>query len=112
MRTIQILTDRKNFSEALTRGELPPHGVAVHSVEPVEAWQSVDPGFRVELRVNLRAISSTGFALWILRRLRSIPGDHQILISGQPYPTQMPEAIDLIADALVNAKRSKQRLAA
>ena len=112
MRNVLILTDRKDFHLNLTRSEALPHGVSVRPREASETWKSETGGLSIELGVSLRAISGTAFALWILRRLRSIPGDHQILIAGQSYPTHMPEAIDLIADALVNAKRSKERLAA
>jgi hypothetical protein len=106
MRNIFIITDRKDFQTALVRGEALPYGVSILPTE-IEAWKSEASEHTVALRVNLRAISATAFALWILRRMRSIAGDHRIEISGDLIPLQMPQAIDLIAEAVMNGKRTR-----
>ncbi|WAC17819.1 hypothetical protein OVA24_11250 [Luteolibacter sp. SL250] len=97
MRDVIILTDRSNLAASLVRGEPAPLGVRL----PAECV----PGSRLALKVNLRVISGTAFAMWILRKVRSIPGSHRIEINGRIMPMQMPEAIDIIAEELVNARR-------
>lgn len=111
MRNIFIFTDRKDFQAALLRGETLPYGVTVLPTE-IEAWVPAGSEHAVALKVNLRAISGTAFALWILRRMRSIAGHHRIEIGGETIPLQMPQAIDLIAEAVVNGKRPRIRTAA
>ena len=101
MRTVLISTDRHNFHHLLVRGEIPPHGVVV----PKSGIPHPDGTQRVTLKVNLKMISGTAFAMWLLRKIRSIPGNHRLEIGGAVMSQQMPEAIDLIADAVVNAKR-------
>jgi hypothetical protein len=101
MRDVIILTDRPNLAASLVRGEAAPLGVRL----PAESIPGEDSGELLPLRVNLRVISGTAFAMWILRKLRSIPGNHRIEINGRVMPMHMPEAIDIIADELVNARQ-------
>lgn len=101
MRTVLISSDRHHFHHLLVRGEVPPHGILV----PESGVTIPDGGHQFVLRVNLKVISSTAFAMWLLRKVRSIPGNHQLEIGGVAMPQQMPEAIDVIADAVVHAKR-------
>ena len=101
MRTVLISTDRPDFHHLLVRGEIPPHGVVV----PEGGTPHPDGTQHFTLKVNLKVISSTAFAMWLLRKIRSIPGHHRLEIGGAVMSQQMPEAIDLIADAVVNAKR-------
>ncbi|RYD76849.1 MAG: hypothetical protein EOP84_16355 [Verrucomicrobiaceae bacterium] len=101
MRDVMILTDRSNLAANLVRGETAPLGVRL----PAETLPDGDGGARLPLRVNLRVLSGTAFAMWILRKIRSIPGNHRIEINGRTMPLHMPEAIDIIADELVNARR-------
>jgi hypothetical protein len=95
-----IRTDRRDFLHTLTRSENPPPGVTIRPAQSSspDEWAWV-------VRVDLRRTSGTAFALWILRKIRSIPGAHRIEIGGRPMPLQMPEAIDVIAEAVVNARR-------
>ncbi|MBX3739859.1 MAG: hypothetical protein KF712_02620 [Akkermansiaceae bacterium] len=102
MRDVIILTDRPNLATNLARGEAVPLGVRL----PTESIPGGESGALLPLRVNLRVISGTAFAMWILRKVRSIPGNHRIEINGRVMPMHMPAAIDIIADELVNARRS------
>ncbi len=100
MRDVIILTDRSNLVASLVRGEPAPLGVRL----PAESVTGGEMGVAA-LRVNLRIISGTAFAMWILRKVRSIPGNHRIEINGRIMPMQMPGAIDIIAEELVNVRR-------
>lgn len=100
MRHILIHTDHPAFEAALTRKETPPHGVSLRRLEPAG-----DGTVTWLVHVNFRTISATAFALWILRKIRSVPGHHRIEIGGKTMPTNMPEAIDVIANAVVARRR-------
>jgi hypothetical protein len=102
MPEVTILTDRSNFAICLIRGEALPCGIRLHD----ELVDFGGGGGNLILKVNLRLISGTAFAMWILRKVRSIPGNHRIRIDGQMMPIQMPRAIDVIAEELVNARNS------
>ena len=112
MPKILIHTDRKDFITALVRGEMLPYGVSF----PKNGGHSKshpDGEITVALDVNLRAISGTAFALWVLRKLRSIPGDHRLEIRGEIMPLLMPQAIDLIAEQVTGSgTRSDEPIAA
>jgi len=99
MRQVLIHTDRNQFAANLLRGEAVPLGIRM-------AKGVVEDSGKLPLRVNLRVISSTAFAMWVLRKVRSIPGNHRIEIDGRIMPMHMPQAIDSIAEALVNSGRS------
>ncbi len=100
MRNILIFTDRKDFHQQLVRGERPPGGIRLMDPSAFGA----DGTHSVTLKVSLKSVSETAFAMWILRKIRSIPGHHRIEIGGVVMPQQMPEAIDVIAEALANAR--------
>lgn len=97
MPKIHVHTNRKDFIAALVRGEALPYGVSF--AKNGEHFRIHDDGYvTVTMEVTLRAISGTAFSLWILRKLRSIGGDHRLEIRGEILPLQMPQAIDLIAE--------------
>ena len=101
MPNVLIATDRSDFPHVLVRGEPLPAGVTLR----VSAKR---PGSgRWLMKVDLRVISGPAFALWLLRKVRSIGGVHRIEIGGAEMPQQMPEAIDVIAEAVVNAKSGR-----
>jgi len=106
MNTALIKTDRPYFLADLTREPL-PDGVSV--VEAVPRRNS--PGVKLQLAVNLRDISPTAFSLWVLRKLRSIAGDHRLEIGGKRLSLHMPEAIDLVAEAITGAKAGRKAAA-
>jgi len=56
------------------------------------------------MKVDLRLISGPAFAMWLLRKVRSIGGHHQVEIGGVVMPQHMPEAIDVIAESVVNSR--------
>jgi hypothetical protein len=105
MPNVLILTDRTDFAHAIVRGEPLPDGVKLN----ISSRRSQGGGGRWLIKVDLRLISGSAFSLWLLRKVRSIGGNHQIEIGGAIMPQHMPEAIDIVAEAVVNAKR---RLAA
>lgn len=104
MREMLILTDKCDFVPHLTRGEKRPRGVRL----PEQMAHGAGPDFSAPIRVNLGKISSTAFAMWILRKVRSIPGNHRIVIDGRVMVTRMPGAIDEIAGALVRSSVSSE----
>jgi len=102
MPKVLIHTDRKDFITSLLRGEMLPYGISFP--KNGEYSRSLPDGeVTVTLDVNLRAISGTAFSLWILRKLRSIAGDHRLEIRGEIMPLMMPQAIDLIADQVTGS---------
>ena len=111
MPKVLIHTDRKDFITALVRGEMLPHGVSFPKNGEHSKTLS-DGDITVTLDVNLRAISGTAFALWVLRKLRSIPGGHRLEIRGEIMCLLMPQAIDLIADQVTGTNRSDTPVAA
>lgn len=96
MRDVLIHSDKSHLADTLIRGEAPPPGVRL--------TQTNESGVLL-IRVNLRVLSGTAFAMWILRKLRFIPGNHRIEIGGTAMPLHMPAAIDLIAESLVNSEK-------
>lgn len=112
MRNILIITDRKDLRTALSRGDIVPYGISIQATE-CESWLTKgSTEQRVEVKVDFKAISGVAFALWILRRLRSIPGDHRIEIGGKDIPLHMPEAIDQVATALSENRTLREMTAA
>lgn len=111
MPKVLIHTDRKDFITSLVRGEMLPYGVSFP--KNGEHSKSHPNGeITVTLEVNLRLISGTAFALWVLRKLRSIQGGHQLEIRGEIMCLLMPQAIDLIADQVTGTNRSDTPVAA
>jgi len=102
MPKIHVHTNRKDFIAALVRGEALPYGISF--AKNGEHFQTHPNGeVTVVMEVNLRSISGTAFSLWILRKLRSISGEHRLEIRGETIPLLMPQAIDLIAERVTGA---------
>ena len=111
MPKIHVHTNRKDFIAALVRGEALPYGVTF--AKNGEHFRSHSNGeATVTMEVNLRSISGTAFSLWILRKLRSIGGNHQLEIQGETVPLQMPQAIDLVAERVMGMNRTDTPVAA
>lgn len=111
MPKVLIHTDRKDFITSLVRGEMLPHGVSFPK-NGEHSKSHPDGEITVALDVNLRSISGTAFSLWVLRKLRSIPGGHRLEIRGEMMSLLMPQAIDLIADRVTGTNRSDRPIAA
>ena len=111
MPRILIHTDRKDFANSLVRGEPLPHGVSFPK-DGAPSMSHPAGEISVTLDVNLRSISGTAFALWVLRKMRSIPGGHRLEIRGETVPLLMPQAIDLIAEQVTGTSRSDRPVAA
>ena len=78
-----------------------------------EAAATGDGNYIFTLKINKRTVSPLAFSLWILRRLRSIPGEHRMEIRGAAIPLQMPEAIDVVARAIAGSRKPEaQKIAA
>ena len=108
MSRVVIISERRDFQSTLLRQEAAMQGGEIAG-EPVTDG---DGGYKFVLKINKRTVSPLAFSLWILRRLRSIPGEYRLEIGGQLIPLQMPEAIDLVAGALAGSGRSDARTAA
>jgi hypothetical protein len=78
----------------LVRQEPPPSGVVVAPVDPASAQPG--EGHRFPLKLNRRTLSPLAFSLWILRRLRSLPGSNRLEVSGESIPLDSPSAIDIL----------------
>ena len=95
---ISIHTNHRNFQLELLNERLPT-GVTLVNLA-VHPGEIEDGGHTIGLEVDFRYTSPTAFSLWILRKLRSIPGNHALVIHGENMSLEMPEAIDLVARAV------------
>lgn len=100
MANVLIVTDCSELPHFLVRGEPLPVGVILN----VSSRRRGANGGRWLMKVDLQLISGPDFAMWLLRKFRSFGGEHRIEIGGSVMPRQMPEAIDIIAEAVVNAQ--------
>ncbi|MBK1882058.1 hypothetical protein JIN85_06505 [Luteolibacter pohnpeiensis] len=95
---ITVHTNHRNFQLDLLNERLPSGVSLVNLANPLGIQN--DGNHTVEFEVDFRYTSPTAFALWILRKLRSIPGNHALVIHEENICLEMPEAIDLVARAV------------